>query len=316
MGRAPWQRGISRCPSKSDRRLLAPCSVLSQILHITVPVFAVALLGFLYGRLGRGDMEAANQVNMGLFVPALLFYVLSEKVPNLSGVTDMALGALIIVIGSGLLALPLARITGVPPRALLPSLMFRNGGNLGLPLAALAFGEDKLPLAVIAFVVSASLHFSLGIWYLSDRLNPLDLLRNPVVLATGAGIGCNLLSLHTPQILMPSLEMLSAVSVPLLLVALGVRLGSIDLSYWRVGLLAAILAPVTGLLCAAAAIGLLDLDTDAAKALLLFGALPPAVLNYLMAERFARFPDQVASIVAVGNLFALVSIPAILVFIL
>ncbi len=261
-------------------------------------------------------MEAANQINMGLFVPALLFYVLSEKVPNIAGVADMALGALIVVLGSGLLALPVARLTRVPEHALLPSMMFNNSGNLGLPLAALAFGEGHLPLAVVAFVVSASLNFSLGIWYLSDRLNPLDLLRNPVFLATIAGISCNLLGLHTPKMLLPSLEMLSAVSVPLLLVALGVRLGNADLSHWRVGLFGAILAPVTGLLCAATAIQLLDLDTASTKALLLFGALPPAVMNYLMAERYGRFPDQVASIVAIGNLFALVSIPLVLAYIL
>lgn len=290
--------------------------MLSQILHITVPVFAIALLGFLYGRLGRGDMEAANQVNMGLFVPALLFYVLSEKVPDLGGVTDMALGAVIVVLGSGLLAWPVAHLLKIPRRALLPSMMFNNSGNLGLPLAALAFGEDKIPLAVVAFVVSAGLNFSLGIWYLSERFNPASLARNPVFLATGAGIGFNLLGLHTPKMLMPSLEMLSAVSVPLLLVALGVRLGSIDLSHWRIGLLGAILAPITGLLCAFGAIALLNLERDAAKALLLFGTLPPAVMNYLMAERFHQFPDQVASIVAIGNLLALISIPTILVFIL
>lgn len=290
--------------------------MLGQILDITLPVFAVALVGFLYGRFGRGDMEAANQVNMGLFVPALLFYVLSEKIPDLAGVADMTLGALIVVLGSGLLALPVARLAKIPERALLPSMMFNNSGNLGLPLAALAFGEGQMPLAVVAFVVSAGLNFSLGIWYLSERLNPLDLLRNPVFIATAAGIACNLLDWHTPAMLMPGLEMLSAVSVPLLLVALGVRLGHIDLSHWPVGLLGAVLAPATGLICAAAAIWLLALDEASAKALLLFGALPPAVMNYLMAERYGRFPDQVASMVAIGNLFALVSIPLVLAFIL
>jgi len=50
--------------------------------------------------------------------------------------------------------------------------------------------------------------------------------------------------------------------------------------------------------------------------LILFGALPPAVLNYLVAERYHQQPQLVASIVLMGNLAALLFIPLVLVFIL
>ena len=39
--------------------------------------------------------------------------------------------------------------------------------------------------------------------------------------------------------------------------------------------------------------------------LLVFGALPPAVLNFLFAERYNQEPERVASIVLIGNLAAL-----------
>ena len=290
--------------------------MLAQILDVTVPVFGVALLGFVYGRFAHRDMAHANHLNMVLFVPALVFYVLSEKIPSVTGIVDMAIGAAIVVLGSGLLALPFARLLKVPDRALLPTVMFNNCGNLGLPLASLAFGEASLPLAVIAFVVSVGLNFSFGTWYLGDRLNPLVLLRDPIFLATAAGIGCNLLGLHAPRMLLPGLEMLAGVSVPLMLVALGVRLVNMDLRHWRVGLLGAVLAPATGIVSAALAIWLLGLDTAAAKSLLLFGALPPAVFNYLMAEKYHQHPDLVVSMVAIDNVFALISIPLVLAFLL
>jgi predicted permease len=56
--------------------------------------------------------------------------------------------------------------------------------------------------------------------------------------------------------------------------------------------------------------------TAAAKSLLLFGALPPAAFNYLMAEKYHQHPDLVVSMVAIGNVFALIRIPLVLAFLL
>ena len=42
--------------------------------------------------------------------------------------------------------------------------------------------------------------------------------------------------------------------------------------------------------------------------------LPPAVMNYIVSERFNVAPGQVASIVLLGNFSALVSIPVMLVY--
>jgi predicted permease len=59
---------------------------------------------------------------------------------------------------------------------------------------------------------------------------------------------------------------------------------------------------------------LLDLDPLQQSILLVFGALPPAVLNYLMAEQYRQEPERVASIVLLGNLSALAVMPVVLAF--
>jgi len=43
--------------------------------------------------------------------------------------------------------------------------------------------------------------------------------------------------------------------------------------------------------------------------LIVFGALPPAVLNFLFAERYQQEPDRVASIVLIGHLVTLFFLP-------
>ena len=47
-------------------------------------------------------------------------------------------------------------------------------------------------------------------------------------------------------------------------------------------------------------------------AVLLFSALPPAVLNFLVAERFNQEPQKVASIVLIANFASIMVIPVVL----
>jgi len=47
-----------------------------------------------------------------------------------------------------------------------------------------------------------------------------------------------------------------------------------------------------------------------------FGALPPAVMNFLFAERYQRDPRTVATYVLVGNLASVVMLPVALLLVL
>ena len=289
---------------------------MGQVLDVTVPVFAIILVGYLYARFRASDMAVANRLNVHLFVPALLFFVLSERLSDAAALLTPALGAAFVIFGSGLLSWPVLRLAGWSGRTVAPPMMFKNAGNLGLPLAALAFGDVGLALAVVLFVVSMSLHFSFGIYMLRGRASLAPLLYNPILLATIAGLWAHFGDWRAPALIRPGIEMMADVSIPLMLVALGVRLTDVDLSQWRVGLAGAVLCPAVGLLSAWAFISAFGLAGVEAGLLWLFGVLPPAVLNYILSEHYQRGPAQVASIVVMGNAVGLVTIPAVLYFIL
>jgi predicted permease len=53
----------------------------------------------------------------------------------------------------------------------------------------------------------------------------------------------------------------------------------------------------------------LGLDSTQRGLLILFGSLPPAVLNFMVAEQYSQEPAKVASIVLIGNLAAIVFVP-------
>lgn len=288
--------------------------MILRILEIIVPVFGLILVGYVYGRLRPADMSTANRLNVNLFTPALIFVVLSERMSAELALGQAALGAAAVILGSGPLAWLLVRRAGWDTRTVVPPAMFNNSGNFGLPLAVFGFGEAALPVAVVMFVVENSLHFTVGLWLLTDRISLASLMGNPMVVATAAGLVCMLGGWHAPALILPGIEMLGDVAIPLMLVALGIRLTEVDLSYWRIGLGGGLLAPVTGLAIAVPWVLVFQPPQPVAGLLLLFGALPPAVLNYMLAEHYDQQPQAVASIVALGNLLSLAIIPAVLYF--
>lgn len=290
--------------------------MIGEIVAILFPVYAIVGVGFAYARRHAPDMSAANRLNLEVFTPALIFSVLSGEDFHPGAYQALGTGAVAVVLGSGLLAWPVARALGYPLRTFLPPMMFTNSGNMGLPLAVLAFGPAGLPGAVVLFVVENVLHFTLGNALLARRVHPLALLRMPMLAAALAGLGVNLAGLTVPAPAAEAVALLGQVSIPLMLFALGVRLTGIDLREWRIGLVGAVTCPLAGIAVAAAMVALLGLQGLQAHQLLLFGALPPAVLNYLLAERFGQEPQRVASIVLLGNLASVVFVPAVLAVIL
>ena len=283
--------------------------MIGQILSTLLPVFLIAGCGALYGRFRTPDIRGLNVLNMELFVPMLIFAVLADQQAPLQDYAGLALAATVVVLGSGIVLYPLTRLLNLNPKTFLPPMMFNNSGNMGLPLLVLAFGEAALPAAIVLFIVEMLLHFSVGLYMLDPHTSVLQRLRLPIVFASIAGLTVNLGGIPLPDWLLQALNMLGEVSIPLMLFTLGVRMLDIDFSDWKLGMLGAIACPVSGLLLAWPMILLLDLPDFQIAALWVFAALPPAVLNYMVAEQYQQEPHKVASLVLLSNLGSLVVMP-------
>ena len=287
-----------------------------QVFEIVFPIFAIVLLGYLYARRHGPDMASANRLNLDIFTPALIFSVLSGEGFELGRYAELAGAALLVVLGSGVVAWPFARLLGYQSKMFLPPMMFNNSGNMGLPLALFAFGEQALPAAMILFLVENTLHFTVGNAMLTGHLNPLKLLRMPMLQATLAGIVVAVWQLRIPAPLHEAIDLLGQIAIPLMLFALGVRMTGVDLSDWRIGVAGALLCPLSGLLVAWLVTRFIALPGIQAEQLLVFAVLPPAVLNFMLAERYQIEPRKVASIVLLGNAASLLVLPAALFFLL
>lgn len=290
--------------------------MLLRIVAILFPLFAIVAVGFVVGRRKRPDLTQANQLNMDVFVPALVFAALASKPFRPENDIPLLLATLVLVVGSGLAGWALARVLGIAPKTLVPPVMFNNCGNLGLPLAVLAFGEQALAPAVVMFMVSNLMHFSFGAWLLDHNVRLVTLWKVPSVLATFAGLAVGMSGQTVWPPLLTAIRMLGEISIPLMLFALGVRLSDSRITAIGLGVLGAVARPVIGMAIAAALLVVMDFPPQQQALVLTFGALPPAVLNYIFAERYHQEPDKVASMVLIGNLAAVVFLPIALAFVL
>jgi malate permease and related proteins len=291
--------------------------VFERILGIILPVFVIIALGYAYGRF-RGesvkpDMIAVNKVSMDVLCPLLVFTALAARDFDLVQNGWLILAGILISLGSGVIAWPVARLLGYDPRSFVPPMMYNNCGNMGLPLAVLAFGTSGLSAAVALFMACNLIYFSVGIKIIESGRNehtPMwKFLLNPMMIAMGIGMIFAILHIAVPAPLMQAMKMLGDACIPIMLFSLGVRMLDVNLKSWHIGLIGALVCPLAGIAVAWVLDSFLPLTPEQRGQMFLFASLPPAVFCFMIAERYKQEPDKVASIVLLGNLAAFGFVP-------
>ncbi|TNF62920.1 MAG: AEC family transporter [Burkholderiales bacterium] len=283
--------------------------LIARIADVIIPVFLIVAIGYGYARRSPPDLSVFNRIALDVLAPVLVYSALAAKDFRLADHVPLLIGGTVLILGSGLLAWPVARAFGAQTRTLVPVVMFNNCGNMGLPLALLAFGPANFGAAVALFSVSNLFHFSIGARITSSQARTRDLLTSPLMIATALGFASALTEVRPPDVVLSGLKLLGDALLPMMLFALGVRLTSLTRSGLALGMLGALARPLLGLVIAVPLAWVLGLDGAARGQLLLFAALPPAVMQFMLAERYGQEPDKVAAMIMLGNALAIVFVP-------
>ena len=287
-----------------------------QIFVIIFPIVAIVTGGYFYAKKFQPNMEAANTLNLNIFVPALLFSIFTSEDFNLLDYHSLAIGGCVVIIISGLLALIVSKVFGFNTKTFVPPAMFVNAGNMGLPLALFAFGKAAIPAAVVLFFIENTLHFTLGIKIIDRKSSIINVLRIPMVVASLVGVAISLVQYNMPELIITPIRMIGEIAIPLMLFSLGVRLIDIDFNDWKIGIVGAICRPLVGIFSVLLILPWLSLNEINSTQLIIFAILPPAVLNFMVSEKYNQEPKKVASIVLIGNVFSIISVPIALYFLL
>ena len=289
----------------------------SEVFAILAPVLLGAALGFAWARFGpHFNTELLTSLVLVIGTPCLIFSTLTRFAIDSEAVGEMALSALaslavIFVVGSGLLL-----VTRQPVRTFLPSLLFPNAGNMGLPLCLFAFGDQGLALGIVFFTVTSLGNFTLGVWLASGEISPWRLFQTPLIWAAAAGVIFLTLGVKPPLWLANTTKMIGDFTIPAILIALGVALaqmkvGSLGRAVW-VGVLRMALGLTIGLTLAE----LFQFEDVARGVIILQCTMPVAVYNYLFAQRYGDRPSEVAGAVVVSTALSFLTLPFLIVFVL
>ena len=215
----------------------------------------------------------------------------------------------LLVLITAVVALPVAKLLNHEYRTIAPPLMFHNAGNIGLPLMSLALGPEGLAAALILFLVGNITHFGLGSYMLDQDAKWLRSISSPAIIAAVLALVLQAQDILIADFVILPIDMLGSIAVPLMLFSLGVQLSRANYAFWKLGVIVGIATPIIGVALALIIASFISLEKIQLAALILFGALPPAVMNFLFAKRYQQEPTKVSAIVLVGNVMGIVSLP-------
>ncbi|KKL47368.1 hypothetical protein LCGC14_2336230 [marine sediment metagenome] len=292
-------------------------NLVLTVAETVAPVFLLAAIGFTWVKLGLDyRIQFVTRMAMTLSVPCLIFVALMQTEISPAALTTVTFATVLAYAGVTLAMAALAVLLRLEIRTYLAPLIFGNTGNLGLPLALFAFGDDGLGYAVVIFAIMGVYSFTAGIWIVSGGGSVSKVFKEPLVGATLLGALFLWQDWQTPLFLTNTLQLIGQMAIPLMLITLGVAVAR--LSPGRLGR-AALLSVAKVTLCIAIAWGVgrwFDLPPVAFAVLVLQVSTPVAVTSYLLAEKYGADADAVASLVVVSTLLSVVMLPLVLAFVM
>jgi len=287
--------------------------MIGELFAIIAPIFICAGIGFIWVKQGRPfetDLVTALMTNIG--GPCLVFSTLIDVDMTIDAFTTIAGAAVTAIAGFALIAGAILKASGAGVRAYIPSMIFPNTGNMGLPLCLLAFGDDGLALAIVYFTVAAVGQFTIGVGIASGAMSFGRLAKIPMLYAVAAAIAAISSGVEPPDVILNTTRLLGGMTIPMMLIALGVSLGRLRVSSIKRSLSLSLLRLVMGFAVGVGVAWMFGFEGMERGAIILQSTMPVAVFNYLFAARYKRNPEEVAGMVVISTVLSFVTLPALL----
>jgi predicted permease len=282
------------------------------------PIFFVAAVGFILRRRMGLSTKVLSSLTFYALSPALAFSALVNNRLNSGEFLQIAAFAVITSFAMGLIGLVLGlllRLSRSGIVAVILVLMFVNGGNYGLTLNELRYGEEGLARAVVFFVVSTIILFTFGVFLSSmgrssTRESLIRLVKLPAVYAVVLAVVVYTLNINVPGPLMRGIEIAGAGAIPVMLIVLGMQIADVESfeGVWvsiPASLARLLISPFIAVLIA----GLIGLTGLSRSTSIIEASMPTAVFTTILATEFNVRPRLVTSTVAISTLLSAITLP-------
>ncbi len=289
----------------------------AELFAIIAPVFVAAGIGFAWARLGQHyETDFVTLMVTRIGTPCLVFSTLTKLSLSPAVFGEIALAAVLALACFAVAGYAVLRATGRSSTVFLPTLMFPNGGNMGLPICLFAFGEAGLALAISVFAVWALAQFTIGYRMAAGRIPLAGLLKTPLIYAVLLALAFMFAEARPPGWIANSTELIGGMTIPLMLVTLGVSLARLQVRRLPLAVGLSVLRLAGGFAVGWALAAVLGLEGIARGVLIIECAMPVAVFNYLFAQLHNRKPEDVAGAVVISTALSFATLPGLLLFVL
>lgn len=297
--------------------------IIAVLTQNIFPIFIVAGFGYALRRWAGLEKQALSRAVFYVLSPCLVFSSLVTSQLAAAELFDLVSFTLLTILSMGILAWLLARalhLSRTETAALMLMVMFVNGGNYGLTLNQLRYGDEGLARAVVYFVSSTVILYTIGIFLassgqLSWRQALSRLWQMPPVYATVLALLVYGFQIPLPLPLLRGVEVAGAGAIPVMLLVLGMQLADLQgQARLRLAIpaisLRLLIAPVVAL----GLTFLLNMEGLARSTSIIEASMPPAVFNIILATEFDLQPTAVTSIVAIATLLSPITLAVIITY--
>ncbi len=285
-------------------------------LSSLAPLLSCAAIGVYWAR--RKLPFSANFLSVlvtSVSTPALVFITLYSTALDNQTMLEIGFATIASLLTAMMLCALALKLMHLPVRNLLQTAAFPNAGNLGLPLAQVAFGDDGLSAAVVFFAICAFMQNTIGVRTLPVRGSKVSGWRSPVLIASVLAVTLRLLDIPLMDWIIESVTLVGSLTVPLMLISLGYGLSNIPSRGLRAGSAVASLRLILGGLSAWLVTTILGLNEMLSSLIVLQMTMPCAVLSYIFAVRYTDNSEISAGAVLISTVAFLLLSPLILVLV-
>ena len=299
--------------------------ILSVIAPLFLIIFATALLQK-FKNIGEDWSKVLNEFALKIGLPALIFSALAKtsfsfKQEEILLILSNSL-FLLVSFALAIIIVKILRLNKQMAMTLFICFGFSNTAYLGIPVLTQIAGVKIIPVASLIVAVYLLWQFTVGTGYLEycfdkNKKNIIrdflkGLVKSPLLLAVFFGITVSAIGITLPEVLLKSLDMISASVTPTVLVVIGLFIGKSKigkLTEWVPVFLFSLvtLAALPSMFYFGARF--FGFDPSRFSSSIIEAAMPLAITPFALADRYNLNKDFISRSIVLSTILSVVSLP-------
>ncbi len=309
-----------------------------SIIQAVLPSFAIVFLGYIYSvKDNTLDLKSIANLIYYIFSPCLVFSSLARRSFHFQEFLMIGFSVVVLIFSLMAITWIYMKIADIKGGGFYLPIIFMATGNIALPMAFFLYGNEGLAKAIIFHLINVLFMYSMGVFLVSRQTNFKEFFKIPHLYAAIFGVIVATVPFQVTGVtkyfsmIGDGIDILGKGAIPMLIISLGYSLKRTRVADLKHGMAGAsmriVLGPAIafGLIVFYRYIGLAPIEqgydlvlfTDVRTTesiIILMSAMPAPIASFLLNEKFDDCPEKAASMVLIGTLLVMITIPLIIAF--